>query len=119
VTSEASRRGRQPALSERDWQEQVTELAHLYGWDWNHTRTSRGKGGKWVTATSCVGFPDITAWHPAGRVMFVELKTETGKVRPEQERVLASLTAAGAEVHVWRPSDLPAVQAALNTRGEK
>lgn len=120
MTSEASRRGPQPELSisEATWQEQVIEVAHLYGWSHLHVRRTIGRGRKWVTATNLAGWPDLFMWHPvARRRVAAELKSEGGSTTPEQDAVLASLGAAGVEIYVWRPSDLPAVQAALNTRG--
>jgi hypothetical protein len=102
-------------MSEAEWQGQVIELAHLLGWKHNHTRRSIGKGHKWVTATSVIGWPDLTLWHEAQhRILFVELKTEKGKLTAEQVAVLKSLAAAGAEVYVWRPSDLADVQERLS-----
>lgn len=88
----------------------VVELAHTLGWDHNHTRRARGRGGRgagWVTPTSKRGWPDLVLWHPRQqRVLFVELKADDGKVTPEQAEVLAGLWAAGAEVGVWRPAML-------------
>lgn len=34
-----------------------------------------------------VGFPDLLVILPNGRVVFMEVKTATGKVRPEQKRM--------------------------------
>jgi hypothetical protein len=47
------------------------------------------------------GFPDIGAVI-AGRAIFFEAKTETGKVSNEQERLHDRLQRAGARVHVIR-----------------
>src|SRR5438093_187268 len=53
------------------------------------------------------GFPDWVLAHPGHeRVIYAELKTEIGRVSPEQRRWLDVLTASGHEVHVWRPRDL-------------
>ncbi len=103
-----------PPISEAEWQEQFTQLARLLGWRWMHVRRSLGRGRKWVTATNVDGWPDLTLWHPTQqRVMFVELKSETGRLRPDQETVLRSLIAAGQEVHVLRPSDLERAKSLL------
>ena len=50
------------------------------------------------------GWPDDVLVGPWG-ILYRELKTQTGKVRPEQEDVIARLRRAGADVDVWRPSD--------------
>ena len=93
-------------LSEVNWQQQVTDLASLCGWRWNHTRRSIGKDGKWTTATSVTGWPDLFLWHPtAAASMFVELKTDRGRVTAAQAEVLESLRAAGVDARVWRPRD--------------
>jgi hypothetical protein len=98
-----------PALdiSEAEWQEQVIDLAHKLGWRHMHVRRSIGKGRRWTTATNVDGWPDLFLWSEKHhRSLFVELKSETGKLSPEQVTVLDSLTAGGAECHVWRPSHL-------------
>ncbi len=78
--------------SEAEFQNMVIDLMHLYGWHVNHTRRSIGKHGRWVTATSCRGFPDLTAWNPRQlRFLFAELKSEKGRVTPDQHDVLASM----------------------------
>jgi hypothetical protein len=91
-------------LSERDFQRQVLALARLCGWDHYHTHDSR---------RSREGFPDLVLWHPIRGVIFAELKTETGRVRPEQEQVLVGLRAAGARAYLWRPSDWPMIEETL------
>lgn len=102
------------AMTEAEWQEQLLDLAHMLRWQHLHVRRTIGKGRKWTTSTNVVGWPDLTLWNEQQqRVMFVELKSEAGKVSPEQEAVLASLAAAGLEVHIWRPSDLDAAHEAL------
>ncbi len=101
-------------ILEADWQEQVIDLAHLHGWSHLHVRRTIGRGRQWTTSTNVKGWPDLFLWNPGQqRVMAVELKSETGHVTVEQRAVLASLTAAGVECHVWRPSDLDSAQAAL------
>jgi len=92
-------------MLEREWQSQVLDLAKMGGWSYYHTYDSR---------KSNPGWPDLTLWHPRRRlVIFRELKAETGKLRPGQKIVIDELTEAGADVGVWRPSDLPDVQRLL------
>lgn len=71
-------------------------------WRYYHTRNSK---------RSVAGFPDLTLWRE--RVVFAELKTETGKLTRAQEDVVEQLQMAGAEVYVWRPSDRPEVERIL------
>ncbi len=47
------------------------------------------------------------------RVVYAELKTETGKPTQQQNDWLAALNAAGAEVYLWRPLDLADVKKVL------
>ena len=54
---------------------------------------------------SAKGFPDLVVCGPGG-VLFRELKTQRGTVRPEQQQWLDELAAANADVGVWRPADL-------------
>ena len=100
-------------LTEAQWQRQVTDLANLFGWCWAHFRPARTEKG-WrtpVAGPGGAGFPDLVMWRE--RVVFVELKTDRGRVRPEQEERLAALTAAGASCHLWRPRDWDDVVAVL------
>jgi len=93
-------------LTERQWQAVVVEVARTYGWQVHHHLVSRG---------SSAGWPDLVIAR-TGRALFVELKTQTGRLRPEQRTWLALLAAAGCEVAVWRPADLDQVTAALGPR---
>jgi hypothetical protein len=90
------------ALSERDWQAQVLELAALYRWAWYHTHDSR---------RSPAGFPDLVLVRD--RVIFAELKTDQGRITTDQHRWIGRLEDAGAEVFVWRPKDLDWVRTEL------
>jgi hypothetical protein len=93
-------------ITEAQFQEQVTDLAAICGWRWNHTRRSIGKGRRWTTATSIKGFPDLLLWHPEhGGLLLVELKTDKGALTTEQDDVLESLRKAGVDARVWRPRD--------------
>lgn len=95
------------AVTERDWQAKVEHLAELYGWWPFHVRDSRT-----VTAA---GWPDLVLLKPP-RVLFLELKTATGRLRPEQVKVLRGLADSGQEVGVFRPTDLPRLLATIGPR---
>lgn len=101
-------------ITERTWQEQVRELASILGWKVMHVRRSIGKGQRWTTTTSIVGWPDLFLYHPGkGWHCAVELKSQSGKTTPEQDGVLDDLIASGVPAFVWRPSDLDAVRYVL------
>jgi hypothetical protein len=44
--------------------------------------------------------------RPGDRVIFVEVKGDGDKIRPEQQQWLDDLKSAGQEVYVWTPQDL-------------
>jgi len=109
------------ALSEKDWQRQVTDLMDWHGWTWKHdrrVRVQRPNGSFYFeTATDGPGgpgFPDITAWRE--RVIYVELKRQGGRLSDEQVNAHRTLENAGAEVYVWRPGDFDIVFNVLQTR---
>ena len=93
--------------SEAEFQKTVISLAKLYRWRVMHTQPAQIRPGRWITPnTGDQGFPDLVMCHPMRGLIFVELKTNTGKVSLAQKLWHDCLTEAGQEVHVWRPSDL-------------
>lgn len=55
---------------------------------------------------SSPGWPDLALAHPTRCLLLLaEIKTETGRVKPEQEQWLNWLNAAGIDARLWRPSD--------------
>lgn len=100
-------------LTEAELSSMVVELARLGGWTHRY-HTLRSKG-------SPSGFPDWVFLKP-GRLLFVELKSESGRVRPEQQAWLEALEefADGfcmhVEVFVWRPSDFNEIAETLTGR---
>lgn len=87
------------ALTEKDLQSLVLDVARVAGYRHYHTHDSR---------RSPHGFPDLVLVG-RGRIMFVELKSEAGKLSDQQQRWIEDLQAAGAEVYVWRPRDWPTI----------
>lgn len=74
----------------------VRDLALLRRWLVHHAGDSR---------RSDAGLPDLILVRPP-RVVFAELKTERGRLRPAQVEWLDALRACpGVEAFVWRPSD--------------
>ena len=63
-------------MTEADLQQLLTDAAELNGWLVFHDNDSR---------RNAAGFPDLVLVHGRyGRVLFLELKSEIGRVRPEQ-----------------------------------
>jgi hypothetical protein len=77
----------------------------MLGWRHFHAFNSR---------RSPSGYPDLTLVRD--RVVWVELKSETGKPSAAQRAWLETLEAAGGEVYIWRPSDLEEVGRVLGRR---
>ncbi len=90
-------------MTERQFQGGVEQLLRLYGWRYYHTHDSR---------RSSAGFPDLCAVR-GSRLVFIELKTETGRVSDEQKAWLADIENAGVEAYVWRPSDMERIPGIL------
>lgn len=89
-------------MTEKELQAAVIEAAHLFGWRVAHFRPALTQSGKWATAMQGdPGYPDLTMARD-GEILFVELKSETGRIRPEQKIWIDALT---PHVVVWRPSD--------------
>jgi len=84
-------------VRERDLQETLVAAARYLGWASYHTYDSR---------RSQAGFPDLTLVRD-GRLVFLELKTEKGRLRPEQQTWLDALAEVpGVVARVVRPADL-------------
>jgi hypothetical protein len=75
----------------------VVEALRLAGWLVYHTHDSR---------RSAPGYPDLTCVR-GDRILWLELKTETGRLSQAQANWLAALGTAGGSVHVVRPPDWP------------
>lgn len=94
------------ALTERAWQDQVVEIARLYGWAVYHTYDSRRSESGW---------PDLAlAREP--EFLVAELKTDKGRLSPAQVKWLSLLGSCGIETAVWRPRDFQVVHERLKRR---
>lgn len=95
-------------ITEADWQTTVIDLAHALGWRVAHFRPARtNQGWRTPVAADGKGFPDLVLTRD--RVIFVELKSQTGRLSHEQMVWLEQLDQAGAEIHIWRPDDFDTV----------
>ncbi|MGH7861834.1 MAG: VRR-NUC domain-containing protein [Candidatus Dormibacteraceae bacterium] len=103
-----------PAISEADFQRRVVAMATLRGFRVAHFRPAQSRRGQWSTPmTGHPGFPDLVL-AKAGRVLFLELKTQSGRLRPEQIAWMDALSgdvALSSRVEAWvvRPSDWDAI----------
>lgn len=99
-------------VSEAAFMDTILQAAELYGWWTYHTHDSR---------RSTAGFPDLVLVKPP-RVLFLEVKSERGRLSREQAEVLAMLqecevgnvtttanetrvVVAGVQAALVRPSD--------------
>lgn len=102
-------------IKERDWQATVEALARARGWLVYHAPDNRpilGRNGKPFIQNVRAGFPDLVMVRDkdgASRLVFAELKRELGTVSEEQKSWALALSLCGAEVYLWRPSDLQRV----------
>ena len=70
-----------------------------------------------IMKRTVAGVPDLTFWHPQrpGRLYCWELKTEHGRIRPEQIVALAHLsTGPGIDARIVKPSEWPALLAEID-----
>lgn len=103
-------------ISERDFQNNVVELAHLYGWRVAHFGIGQTqKGYRTPVRYDGKGFPDLVLAHPAFGVVFAEMKSDRGRVSDEQADWLALLAEAHGphRVGVWRPRHLALIARVL------
>lgn len=82
-----------PKLTEKQFQAKIIRLAQIQGWTVYHTYDSR---------RSEPGFPDLVLARE--KILYRELKTDTGTLTPPQKKWGEILTNAGGDYAVWRPS---------------
>ena len=108
-------------VSERQWQEQVMKLALINGWKRFHPLSVRDHKGNYRTSLSGdKGFPDLVlareaSRNNAGGLLFVELKSEAGRLSIEQIE-WGNHLAPWAEWYMWRPRDIDEVIERLSRR---
>ena len=90
-------------LSEKQLQSQIVQYAKLRGWRVYHTYDSR---------RSTAGFPDLVLVRD-NHLIFAEIKSNRGKVTPEQRSWIEALTRTQCEIHVWRPDDWDYIETLL------
>ena len=99
--------GNRSSISEAVWQGMVIEAATQAGWLHYHTHDSR---------KSQRGFPDLVLVRPPD-ILFIELKTETGVMQPDQKVWQQWLSQCPQiEYAIWRPSDFTQIAQRLGKR---
>jgi hypothetical protein len=103
-------------LLERDWQKQVEEALDAFGWWWMHVPPNvivcEFTGRRHYRGIR-KGVPDIWAIRPP-YMLWLELKTETGPRRPEQDQVMDKIRACDLLAIAARPRDREEVLALLS-----
>jgi hypothetical protein len=96
-----------PKKPEEIFQKSILDLCALRHLKVAHFRPALTKTGRWITAVSAdgKGWPDLSICGPGG-LIFRELKSATGVLKPEQRDWLAWLTEAGQDAGVWKPKDM-------------
>ena len=109
-------------ISEADWQRTLIDLLKLYGYRVCEFRKARvkkdgqdvyrtpfGAEGKGMTDLIAVREEyvsrSLTLPSRRGRIIFIEDKSETGKLSPDQILWKEAIEAAGGEYYLARPSD--------------
>lgn len=106
----AGRQALDLAELEEDFTDWVVAAAMRLGWMVCHVRPARTAHGYRTPVQGHKGLPDVVLAR-AGVVVLAELKSETGRLSPDQRRWLAALGGYGT---VWRPRDRDAVLTVLS-----
>jgi hypothetical protein len=97
------------AMSEDNLKARVIDFAKLHGWKVVHYRPAKTAKGYRTPLEGDKGCPDLIMARDSV-IIFAELKSQNGRVSPEQREWLAALGVYG---YVWRPSDLPRIEEIL------
>ena len=100
--------------TEKQFTAAVIKLAEAFNWRVMHIRPAMTARGSWITpmqGKGSKGWPDLVLVRD--RVVFAELKTNTGRLTKEQKEWDAALQIAGAEVYIWRPKQWAEIERVL------
>jgi hypothetical protein len=111
----------QVKISEDQFRRTFRQGAEALGWvawslpDWFYRKAFKSwkeqgdrRGMEWPSP----GFPDFVLVRD-GRIVFAELKSNAGTVRPEQAAWIERLRECGIEVYVWKPRDWEEIEETL------
>lgn len=95
-----------PKMTGTELEQNIVDTAHIYGYIAFHQRPGLNRDGSWTSAIKYdgKGFPDLVLAGDKG-ILFIEVKGDGDKVRPDQEKWLTALRRGGARVHVWTPAE--------------
>ena len=100
-------------MTEAQLQQQIIQLAKLYSWRVAHFRPAMtAKGWRTPVSADGQGFPDLVLVKRC-RLIFAEVKSDKGRVSPEQQEWLDALRKTKNEVYLWKPKDWPEIQGVL------
>ena len=102
-------------LSEKDFEQIVLGMARAYGWFVAHFRPAQtAKGWRTPVSADGQGYPDLCLVRD-DRIVYVELKSDKGKLTEPQKVWLEMLQGTGkCEVYCWKPSQLDEIETSLN-----
>lgn len=100
-------------MTEKDFQQQIIDLARHMNYLCAHFRPALTQRGRWVTPVKAdgAGYPDLTLVRAArsdapGRTIFVEVKAGKGRLSIAQEAWRDAIVGASvAEWYCWRWPD--------------
>jgi len=102
-------------ISEKDFQQNILDLAKIFHWRRAHFRAAMTKHG-WRTPVQAdgKGFPDLVLVKPP-RLIIAEVKRQSTSPNEFQREWLDDFAGVpGVEVYVWKPADWDEVVATIS-----
>jgi hypothetical protein len=119
-------------MKEADFQKWIVDVALRFGWHCWHVPSPMRNigGGKWIGAREGAGLPDLILIHDdPPRLLFLEVKVETGRLSPAQQHFLQMAKAVAdiswtydgdtkhvVGVHVVWPGQEPVIEQILRSK---
>ena len=106
-------------VTEKGWLATIIEHAQAMGWVCAHFRPGMvslvDRHGKpvWVTPVQADGKGFVDLILARERIVYIEAKSEAGKLSEAQEKWRDAILGAGGEWYCFRPSDWPSVLVTL------
>lgn len=115
MTSRRSRGTGRPIFSEKQFQHTIIDFAQAIGYRVYHqidTGACQACQAPNYSKRIGPGFPDLVI-AGRGKLIYAEVKSETGKLSVDQEMWRDLLLEAGAQWYLWRPSSWTEIEKAL------